>query len=490
MAVIGDSYPDKVSKKQDFYCDIVKFEPFEEAVSFKLNDKYIEIIPENKKSNNWRDGVREITEGTYNKILSLANVQFDGRITLTKYHISASRFSKIYNLYLKFIVEESGGEEFSGFNQGFMSQLEGYKTILREEALRILDIPNWNAGIIGSGEITRKVIDVLVLEDNNLVDTTNRFGPERAIHIKLLDAVKTGSNLREIEQTIFNLYKSDNDNSLIFDRLTSLVGKKYPLIAFLFYLKNDREFLPISPINFEYAFKELGCDLKLSKKCSWENYSQYLTSIRQVKVYLEDTLEENINFIDAHSFLWKIGHSNLFRKWVNSQESGTQNLLFNAFEVSPVNNLINKKRTLPIDSGNENEVDWEKQNRRKRIKGRRAEELVLEYERNRLIELGKPEFAKAIEDYSKRYSKGFDIRSFNEDGTERHIEVKTSNSNGFIITRNELAKSEINPYYWIYLVSELENEIRIKMIQSPSFRNNDKFRLEPKDYYVTFSIES
>ena len=212
--------------------------------------------------------------------------------------------------------------------------------------------------------------------------------------------------------------------------------------------------------------------------------------IRQVKNYLEDNLGEHINFIDAHSFLWLIGYQNRLRKWINQQGLPKPEMVFNAFDVYPINNSNNQRRTIPNESVRDSNIDWDKENRKKRIKGRRAEELVMEYERRRLVDLDKSYLAEKIEDYSTRYSKGFDVLSFNEDGTPRNIEVKASGSNGFIITRNELTKSENNPNYWIYILNEMKKEVQIKKIKAPSLRNQSQFKLEPKDYYVSFSIES
>ena len=112
----------------------------------------------------------------------------------------------------------------------------------------------------------------------------------------------------------------------------------------------------------------------------------------------------------------------------------------------------------------------------------------MDFERQRLTEADREDLAVMVEDYSTKYSKGFDILSWNVDGTERNIEVKSSSSNGFILTRNELNKSEINPNYWIYIVNENKNQVQIKQIKTPSLKDETKFRLEPKDYYVSFSI--
>ena len=67
---VGETHPDKDSKKNDFFATIIDFITFEKAVLAKTDSKYLEIIPESRKYNYWRDGVRAIDEKTYNLIIS------------------------------------------------------------------------------------------------------------------------------------------------------------------------------------------------------------------------------------------------------------------------------------------------------------------------------------------------------------------------------------------------------------------------------------
>lgn len=64
-----------VNNDKEFLAEIINFRRFTQVVDFKKNDKYLEKIPESKKSNFWRDGVRKIDEDTYQKIISLANLE-------------------------------------------------------------------------------------------------------------------------------------------------------------------------------------------------------------------------------------------------------------------------------------------------------------------------------------------------------------------------------------------------------------------------------
>jgi hypothetical protein len=85
----------------------------------------------------------------------------------------------------------------------------------------------------------------------------------------------------------------------------------------------------------------------------------------------------------------------------------------------------------------------EQQNRKLGLLG---EELILQYEKWRLIQVGKEKLADRIEWISRDVGDGagFDILSKNENGTDRYIEVKTtqlSESTPFYFTRNELQVS-------------------------------------------------
>lgn len=489
VAIIGDNYLDKNASKKEYYCDILTYQPFDEAVPFKINGDYIEPIPESKKSNYWRDGVREVTKETFDKILALASAQFESSIEISDFRISLRKFGEVFDQFPDFVLDESGGKNFTGFSDGYLHERESYKGELREDSLAILKTSEWDIGWIGQGLILKRIIQTFELENNNLVGTRRKFGPDSVPHRKMIQALEDGNNLASIEQVLFNLFKSSKEEEDIFNQLVVLIGKQYSVIAFLFYLKNDRQYLPISTTNFEYALKTLGCDLKLSRNCNWNNYKSYLRVIGQVKDALESSMNQNINLIDAHSFCWLLGYKDRYQEWLIEKELPEIRTVFNAFEISPINNSSNQRRSSPNDTNRDGNVDWDRENKRKRIKGRRAEELVMDFERQRLSESGQESLAAKVEDYSTKYSKGFDILSWNVDGTERNIEVKSSSSNGFILTRNELNKSETNPNYWIYIVNEKKNEVQIKQIKTPSLKDEDQFRLEPKDYYVSFSIE-
>ncbi|WP_295645882.1 DUF3883 domain-containing protein [uncultured Methylibium sp.] len=84
---------------------------------------------------------------------------------------------------------------------------------------------------------------------------------------------------------------------------------------------------------------------------------------------------------------------------------------------------------------------------RNRSLGAAGEAFILEYEKARLIRAGRESLAAKIEHTSKVRGdhEGYDVLSFEENGAERLIEVKTTKYGGetpFFCTRNEVAVSE------------------------------------------------
>lgn len=69
-AVIGKVYPDKESTKGDLFALITKYQKFEVPILAKNNSEYLESIPESRKSNYWRDGVRPIDKDTFFQIVN------------------------------------------------------------------------------------------------------------------------------------------------------------------------------------------------------------------------------------------------------------------------------------------------------------------------------------------------------------------------------------------------------------------------------------
>jgi hypothetical protein len=136
---------------------------------------------------------------------------------------------------------------------------------------------------------------------------------------------------------------------------------------------------------------------------------------------------------------------------------------------------------------------------RRREIGETAELMCLEFEKQRLVELGKPVHAKMVEHTGGiDISAGYDISSF--DGVassvehDRFIEVKASTSSDFRFfwSGNEINTArKLGAKYWIYYLRDLRpssdsNAVQPEMFQDPimSIMDNPRFRLEEDSMHV------
>ncbi|HYO19051.1 MAG TPA: DUF3883 domain-containing protein [Dermatophilaceae bacterium] len=112
-----------------------------------------------------------------------------------------------------------------------------------------------------------------------------------------------------------------------------------------------------------------------------------------------------------------------------------------------------------------------------------GEEWVLELEREQLHRSGRTDLAEEIRRVAREDGDGagYDIRSFRPDGTDRLIEVKTTNLGArtpFYITRWEIEISRKNPAnYSLYRVHGFARDPRIYVLDGSV---EERARLEPK----------
>ena len=122
--------------------------------------------------------------------------------------------------------------------------------------------------------------------------------------------------------------------------------------------------------------------------------------------------------------------------------------------------------------------------------GRAGEEFVLEYERWRLNESGKHGLADRVEHTSKVRGDGagYDVLSYDEDGRERFIEVKTTaypKETPFFITDGELSFANAHELeFHLYRVFEFRRLPRLFQLRG---RPDRHCRLDPISFRASFS---
>ncbi len=125
----------------------------------------------------------------------------------------------------------------------------------------------------------------------------------------------------------------------------------------------------------------------------------------------------------------------------------------------------------PITNYNPFGVNYLEMEARNTSLGEAGEQFVINFERARLIHAGKENLADRIEQVSTTVgpSAGFDIKSFEENGTDRFIEAKTTKygkSTPFFVTKNELQFSlNHSSKYFLYRVFKFREEPRLFSLQ-------------------------
>lgn len=140
--------------------------------------------------------------------------------------------------------------------------------------------------------------------------------------------------------------------------------------------------------------------------------------------------------------------------------------------------------------------DYEKSQKKKAKSGTEAEVAVIEFERNRLNELGRPDLAASIEQVSKISSDyGYDVLSFNivdEKLVEKHIEVKSAtlvnNKIEFFVSQAELRNYAEDDNYYIYALLKFGRNYKLHIVKKEEFLSDSRY-CSPITYKVAIPVE-
>lgn len=231
---------------------------------------------------------------------------------------------------------------------GFLAKAESYKARIAREAREMLKIPEWDESWIGTGKIAERICKAMDMSGNlvfppNKMNFKDHFDVERSEY---------DSNS---ERAIYNIYCGKNEKEA-FEYAAKVFGKKYPTLAYLFFIKDDNRFLPTSPDNFDKSFKRLQIDYSMTGKCSWDSYCQFIEIIREVGRVMPQYMDlaHDVRLIDAHSFVWILSGKE-FINWeisrdkAKAQETATMKKQL----VDSINYYVNRNGTSEIKSASE-----------------------------------------------------------------------------------------------------------------------------------------
>ncbi|MDB6151881.1 MAG: hypothetical protein JWL90_334 [Chthoniobacteraceae bacterium] len=330
---------------------------------------------------------------------------------------------------------------------------EGYKQGVYHKAKELLAARRWNVRSFGTGDILAAVINAIEIKDwngerNNLVEWERKGRPPESVtHFKLLEAVQSAPARRAADEALYRMYAKQADPAECFAELTTLFGAHYDLIAYLFFLRDWNKYMPVRPTVFPQAFEIFGVPLTMRSRCSWENYQEYLSRLREVLRHLRELeLPGVVSLLDAHSFCWMLVKLPPARS-KNERQAAVQPLMPEAGELpSPA-------------KGNSGftQAELDEALREQRRLGTEAQLLVLNAEQARLRKQGQRELAEKVTDVSDNTSLGYDIESFTNEGQPKRIEVKATAHRGgdlrFFLSENERRCSQDLEGYTFALVT-------------------------------------
>jgi len=386
---------------------------------------------------------------------------------IKEYSIDRIVFLEQFELFKeKILANTSPKESFINFQTGLPKEWEFYKLYIYYEAQKRLDVKSWRAEDVGTGKKLKNVISAIEINDpehregneslrNNLLVWDSRYGQDANDHRSLLDALHDVSKITAFEGLLYRFYKDQIEMKAAFESFVALAGKRYSFIAYLFFIKNLNNYLPISPSNFDKAFQMLKIPLKTKQNCSWENYQSYIGVIRQIRSCLIEVGIDNAQLLDAHSFCWMLVRLPL-------PENIDTRVNIPIPEPLSIDILRPKKEIGGLKNGDKDsvtETDYDQRNKNNAALGKLAETIVLRAEQKRLRKVGRTDLAERVDpDYSKDPKYGYDILSYDDDGSQRYIEVKSVQVIGdyysFIISDYEVERSKCTENYFLYFVEK------------------------------------
>jgi len=134
--------------------------------------------------------------------------------------------------------------------------------------------------------------------------------------------------------------------------------------------------------------------------------------------------------------------------------------------------------------------DYADKDARNRDLGLAGEKLIFKYEKERLVNAGHEDLAGQVSHISviEGDGAGYDIRSYNEDGSVRYIEVKTTKGDdmtGFYMSVNEVEFSDAHPNnYHLYRVYEYDKKTDTGKLYCVSGKVRELFELTPNNFRV------
>lgn len=270
--------------------------------------------------------------------------------TGTNMNVQEDILERRYQQFIDFIRKTTGEDFISFRNSNYLNKEENYKYELYKITKQELGSKLWRGNEIGTGSIKKKVSNAMLKRIHFNYESI----PNNLIDWRLKDDFKKTKPSRSLENILFNHFKNKIKPREAFEGMKKH-GLKYQLIAYLFFIKDNNQYMPFSPEKFDRIFQIIKLpDFKISGNISWENYQEFNDIIIKSRRFLKNK-DQKATLLDAHSFLWILGNQMEEEKTLKVAISDAQsyNREGKSCKKPETNDNFKDKRELKIEPINE-----------------------------------------------------------------------------------------------------------------------------------------
>lgn len=242
-----------------------------------------------------------------------------------------------------------------------------------------------------------------------------------------------------------------------FTEFNTLIGHEFP-----YEWGSDRNYL---------AYLEMCNQLNgiLQKELEWDEGFRLAVdnAINSDEKYYKDTERRILtqDFIYSVTSYYKMDMTGRYAEQMKIKSLTTKVDIVTVEDLKPTAHNI----SITSDSSSPSKTDYVLRQKENSRLGDAGEQWVLAYEKNRLLASGRKDLAKKVEWVAQKDdSKGYDILSFDENGDELFIEVKTTNGNvqtPFYLLALEMAvSSSFASKYRLYRVYDFLKAPKLRVI--------------------------
>lgn len=333
---------------------------------------------------------------------------------------------------------ESNGAEFGTFAQCDALRREeiDYKIDHRGLARSVLGLnDDFRSLGAGDGEILRRVQRALRESANLLQNVIQRYGTDHRAVVAFFHPREHEAKLELLLRDLLTADRRDpgGEFDALCDFLRSVNGfgcQWAPMSYLLFLIDSDRYF-PVRAGYFQQLLTYYGVNTPFGGEVTWSRYRVLLDLADVLRDYLSP--HEPRHAVDIQSYMYVVAH----------QLTSAEQALARGPAPRPFDEELQRRRNRAVD---------------REMVGMLGEQYVVEKERERL----QPELARKVravawdsDDY------GYDIISYEPDGSEIHIEVKSTSrseewATEFHLSAHEAEVAEAEGDQWrLYRVTEV-----------------------------------